>query len=116
LHSTGSNLLYHFKAMDRVHRIGQKKAVCVYRLVLVDSIDQRIMKLQEKKLAMSEAIVNADNSTMFSMGTDRLLDIFTMRSDQEPSNISVYDLDSLVEDSNETYESLGVHEFIKSLK
>lgn len=104
------------QAMDRVHRIGQKKAVCVYRLVLVDSIDQRIMKLQEKKLAMSEAIVNADNSTMFSMGTDRLLDIFTMRSDQEPSNISVYDLDSLVEDSNETYESLGVHEFIKSLK
>ncbi|EEC50024.1 predicted protein, partial [Phaeodactylum tricornutum CCAP 1055/1] len=71
------------QAMDRVHRIGQKKAVCVYRLVLVDSIDQRIMKLQEKKLAMSEAIVNADNSTMFSMGTDRLLDIFTMRSDQE---------------------------------
>jgi hypothetical protein len=40
------------------------------------------MELQGKKVAMSNTIVN-DNSKMFSMGTDRLLDIFTFRSEQE---------------------------------
>ena len=34
------------------------------------------MALQRTKLAMSNAIINTDNSTMFSMGTDRLLDLF----------------------------------------
>ena len=37
------------------------------------------MELQKTKLAMSNAIVNTDNSTMFSMGTDRLLDLFDMK-------------------------------------
>mmetsp|Transcript_21170 Transcript_21170/g.43329 ORF Transcript_21170/g.43329 Transcript_21170/m.43329 type:complete len:89 (-) Transcript_21170:183-449(-) len=35
------------------------------------------MKLQSIKMEMSKAIVNSDNSTMYSMGTDRLLDLFT---------------------------------------
>ncbi len=34
------------------------------------------MSLQTAKLAISDAIVNTDNSTMFSMGTDKLLDLF----------------------------------------
>jgi hypothetical protein len=34
------------------------------------------MALQRTKLAISNAIINTDNSTMFSMGTDKLLDLF----------------------------------------
>ena len=36
------------------------------------------MKLQKVKMEMSRAIVNSENSTMYSMGTDRLLDLFTV--------------------------------------
>ncbi len=34
------------------------------------------MALQRKKLQISSAIINTDNSTMFSMGTEKLLDLF----------------------------------------
>ncbi|CAL5061353.1 unnamed protein product [Urochloa decumbens] len=37
------------QAMDRVHRIGQKKEVRVVRLIVKDSIEERILSLQEKK-------------------------------------------------------------------
>ena len=67
------------QAMDRAHRIGQTKTVNVYRLITSDTIEERMMELQRRKTATSEAVVNAENSTMYSMGTDRLLDIFTCR-------------------------------------
>jgi hypothetical protein len=71
-------------------------------LVLIDSIEEAILKLQERKVAMSDAIVNTDNSTLYSMGTDRLLDIFSARSNQDAdvsaqNETNRFDLDSLVE-------------------
>ena len=65
------------QAMDRSHRIGQQHHVKVYRLITEGSIEEDIMAMQKVKIAMSNAIVNTDNSTLFSMGTDRLLDLFT---------------------------------------
>ena len=109
------------QAMDRAHRIGQQKTVNVYRLVVEDSIEEKIMELQEKKIAMSDSIVNTDNSTMYSMGTDKLLDIFTFRSGQETSNDSEgknsnLDLDALVERYSDDYASLQVDEFVQSFR
>jgi len=37
------------QAIDRVHRIGQKKKVVVKRFVIADSVEERIMQLQERK-------------------------------------------------------------------
>ncbi|CAB4316706.1 unnamed protein product [Prunus armeniaca] len=37
------------QAMDRVHRIGQKEDVKIVRLIARNSIEERILKLQEKK-------------------------------------------------------------------
>jgi TATA-binding protein-associated factor len=102
------------QAMDRAHRIGQKKTVNVYKLVTTDSIEEKIMKLHETKLAMSDAIVNAENSTLFSMGTDQLLDIFRFRSETADSNGN--DMDStlyiLVERYEEEYKNLSLDDFV----
>jgi TATA-binding protein-associated factor len=102
------------QAMDRVHRIGQKAdSVNVYRLIASDSIDEKIMEVQTKKVATSRAVVNTENSTLYSLGTDRLLDIFsadTATSDDE----TLQDLDALLSSCAKDYESLSVDEFIKS--
>ena len=112
------------QAADRAHSIGQRKTVNVYRLVTKDSIEEKIMSLQEKKIALSNAIVNTDNSSLFSMGTDRLLDIFTCRSDSQQNESSKagqggdgsYNLDALVESYKSEYSALSVNDFLQALK
>jgi hypothetical protein len=85
-----------------------------------DTIEEKIMELQRKKVAVSNAIVNSDNSSMYSMGTDRLLDIFTFRSDQEGTGNrkeeSGYDLDALMEGYVEDYATLSVDEFVRNFR
>jgi TATA-binding protein-associated factor len=104
--------------MDRAHRIGQTKTVNVYRLITKDTIEEKILKLQDRKKAIAEAVVNTDNSTMCSMGTDKLLDIFTFRSSSaaegggDDDNVLSY-LDNAV--LNE-YSSLSVGGFLRGLK
>merc|ERR1711957_139426 len=99
------------QAMDRVHRIGQTKAVNVYRLITMGTIEEKIMDIQRIKMALSDAIVNSDNSTMYSMGTDRLLDIFTVsRSGQiEGERADHNDLDK----SDDEYANSSVEAFLE---
>lgn len=101
--------------MDRAHRINQQKVVNVYRIIAQDSVDELILELQEKKIKMSESIVNTENSTMFQMGTERLLDIFTVKGEMESSSeeLGDYDLDALMESYAEDYSSLTVKDFSK---
>jgi len=71
------------QAMDRAHRIGQKESVMVYRLLVKGTVEEKIMKMQRSKIAMADSIVTSDNSTMFAMGTDRLLDLFVWDGGEE---------------------------------
>jgi superfamily II DNA or RNA helicase len=43
------------QAADRAHRIGQGRPVTIYRLIAVDTVEERILDLQEKKRALGEA-------------------------------------------------------------
>ena len=42
------------QAFDRVHRIGQRRKVRVVRFVAADSIESRMVELQEAKAAMGK--------------------------------------------------------------
>jgi superfamily II DNA or RNA helicase len=44
-----------YQAADRAHRIGQDRPVTIYRLIAVDTVEERILDLQEKKRALGEA-------------------------------------------------------------
>ena len=44
------------QATDRAHRIGQDKAVFVYKLITEDSVEDKILALQEKKQALANSI------------------------------------------------------------
>ncbi|MDJ0852207.1 MAG: DEAD/DEAH box helicase, partial [Myxococcota bacterium] len=43
------------QAADRAHRIGQDRPVMVYRLVATDTVEERILALQERKRALADA-------------------------------------------------------------
>ncbi|KAK9452367.1 SNF2 family N-terminal domain-containing protein [Limtongia smithiae] len=49
---------------DRVHRIGQHRPVRITRLIIEDSIEARIIELQEKKANMIRATIEADDGAM----------------------------------------------------
>lgn len=46
------------QAADRAHRIGQRNPVTVYRLVTTDTVEERVVALHAKKLALAEAILD----------------------------------------------------------
>lgn len=62
--------------MDRAHRLGQSRTVNVYRLLTRDTLEEKIMGLQQFKLDVAAAVVNQDNVSLSGMDTSRLLDLF----------------------------------------
>ncbi len=68
------------QASDRAHRIGQTKSVFVYKLIAVDTVEERILELQQRKaelasIAFSEAggaAFDADDiNYLFGAGAER---------------------------------------------
>src|SRR5262249_41182934 len=49
------------QAIDRSHRIGQTQHVFAYRLICRDTVEGKILELQQKKRDLADAILNADN-------------------------------------------------------
>ncbi len=49
------------QAVDRAHRIGQRKTVNVYRMVTESSIEQKIMELKMRKSKLIETLVNENS-------------------------------------------------------
>ena len=48
------------QAVDRAHRIGQTRRVFAYRLIARDTVEEKILALQDKKRELAESIVRAD--------------------------------------------------------
>ncbi|KAI9293362.1 hypothetical protein K502DRAFT_293841, partial [Neoconidiobolus thromboides FSU 785] len=71
------NPMKDMQAMDRAHRIGQKKVVNVYRLITRDTLEEKIMGLQRFKLNIANSVVNQQNSGLGSMNTNQLFDLFS---------------------------------------
>jgi SNF2 family DNA or RNA helicase len=52
------------QAVDRAHRIGQARPVFAYRLVARGTVEEKVLALQEKKRALADAIVRADEGVL----------------------------------------------------
>ncbi len=71
LNLTAASIVIHFdpwwnmaaqnQATDRAHRIGQKQVVTVYKLIMKDTLEEKILRLQERKAQLSDDII-ADGS------------------------------------------------------
>ena len=52
------------QAIDRAHRIGQTQPVFAYRLISRDTVEDKIVALQQSKRELAESIVAADANLM----------------------------------------------------
>lgn len=129
------NPMKDLQAMDRAHRIGQKKVVNVYRLITRKSLEEKIMGLQKFKLLTANTIVSEQNASMDTMATEQLFDLFALsdassskgangpRNSRDDSatkrNVSLKQaLEALPDiwDDKEYEEEYDMTQFIKTLK
>ena len=85
LNLTAADIVIHFdpwwnaavenQATDRAHRIGQKHVVNVYRLIAKDTIEERILKLQEAKKELAEQVLSGDELKNASFTKEELLEL-----------------------------------------
>ncbi|CAH1794395.1 unnamed protein product [Owenia fusiformis] len=81
------NPMKDLQAMDRAHRIGQKKVVNVYRLITRGTLEEKIMGLQKFKLNIANTVISQENSSLQTMGTDQLLDLFSLDNKTKGSTL-----------------------------
>jgi SNF2 family DNA or RNA helicase len=60
------------QAIDRAHRIGQTQKVFAYRLIAKDTVEEKVLQLQQSKKDLADAIINADNSLIRTLGREDL--------------------------------------------
>ncbi|ONK68755.1 uncharacterized protein A4U43_C05F15610 [Asparagus officinalis] len=71
------NPMKDLQAMDRAHRLGQRKVVNVHRLIMRGTLEEKVMSLQKFKVSVANAVINSENASLKTMNTDQLLDLFT---------------------------------------
>ncbi len=87
LNLTGADYVIHYdpwwnpavedQATDRAHRIGQTKNVFVYRLITKGSVEEKIMKLKEKKRNLLDTVISTQRDIGQSITFEDIKDILT---------------------------------------
>ena len=85
LNLTGADVVIHYdpwwnvavqnQATDRAHRIGQAKVVSVFKLIMKNTIEEKICKLQESKQNLADQILSGDAASIGSMSREELLEL-----------------------------------------
>jgi len=89
LNLTRANHVFHYdrwynpavenQATDRAFRIGQTKDVQVHKFICLGTLEERIDRLIEQKLALAESIVGAGESWLTEMSTADLRELVSLR-------------------------------------
>ena len=83
LNLTGADTVIHYdpwwniavqeQATDRAHRIGQQKVVTVYKLIMLGTIEERILRLQQDKQALARDLLSEADGDLSAISKEDLL-------------------------------------------
>jgi superfamily II DNA or RNA helicase len=65
------------QAIDRAHRIGQARHVFAYRLIARDTVEERVLELQQRKRKLADAILSADGGLLADLKREDLELLFS---------------------------------------
>jgi SNF2 family DNA or RNA helicase len=58
------------QAIDRAHRIGQENKVIIYKFITRDSVEEKIIALQEKKMMLAGELISTEESFIKSLSKE----------------------------------------------
>ena len=86
LNLTGADIVIHYdpwwnlsaqnQATDRAYRIGQKNNVQVFKLITSGSIEEKIQKLQERKMELSDSIIQTGETFINKLSREDIMELF----------------------------------------
>lgn len=74
------NIAVQNQATDRAHRIGQTQAVTVYKLIAGDTIEENIVKLQERKKELAQQLFQGDGFSAHSFDRAEIMELLGART------------------------------------
>ncbi|KAJ1914322.1 hypothetical protein H4219_004842 [Mycoemilia scoparia] len=96
------------QAIDRVHRLGQKKLVTVTRYVIKDSIEERIMELQKRKSKIMEvSLLDKKREKKTYRDSDGNL-VIEEKEEEEETDVGRNMMYGRANDENDDDDDLGI--------